>query len=132
MENSRAKINRDVPFQHGKAPENGASRPDIVVLDKEGKTWILIEGTLRSVASIEARTRHKDEKYRELRGGMKRIYKDCKVPQKNVLDFLGGYHTLLEQEIHSLTANHQETQYLIKKSQKWILCQNAEILKKVL
>ena len=30
-----------------------------------------------------------------------------------VFDFLGGYHTLLEQESHYLTANHQETQYLI-------------------
>ena len=47
-----------------------------------------------------------------------------------VLDFLGGYHTLLEQEIHYLTATHQETQYLIEKSQKRILCQNAEIAKK--
>ena len=40
----------------------------------------------------------------------KRIHKDCKVTQKKVVfDFLGGYHTLLEQEIHSLTANHRET-----------------------
>ena len=39
---------------------------------------------------------------------IKRIYKDCKVTQKKVVfDFLGGYTTLLEQEIHSLTVNHK-------------------------
>ena len=115
MENDRAKINWDVPFQLEKVPENGANRPDIAVLDKESKTWILIKGKVYSVGSIEEQTRHKDQKYRELRAGMKRIYKDCKVTQKNfAFDFLGGYHPLLEHKIHSLTASHQET-YLIKK-----------------
>ena len=70
-----------------------------------------------SVGSIEERTRHKDEKYKELRAGMKRIYKDCKVTQGNVVfDFLGGYHTL---------SPPRDTI-----SQKWILCQNADIAKK--
>ena len=51
-------FNWDVLFQLKKAPENGANRPDIAVLHKESKTWILIEGTLCSVRSIEERTRH--------------------------------------------------------------------------
>ena len=80
-----AKMNWDVLFQLEKVPENGANRPDITVLDKESKTWILIEGTVYSVGSIKERTRHNYGKYRELRAGMKRIYKDCKVTLKNIV-----------------------------------------------
>ena len=47
-----------------------------------------------SVGSIEKRTRHEYENYTELRAGMRRIYKDCKVMQKNVVfDFLGEFIT---------------------------------------
>ena len=131
VENEKAKIIWDLPFHLDKAPENGANRIDMAVLDKGKKTWILVEGTICTVGSIEERTRHKHEKYTDLRAGIKNIYRDCTVIQKNIVfDFLGGYHNVLEKEINSLTTNSQETDYLLKKSQKWILSQNAEIVKK--
>ena len=42
IENSLAKINWNIEFHMDKKPEN---KVDIAVMDKEKKTWLLIEGT---------------------------------------------------------------------------------------
>ena len=74
----------------------------------------------------------KQEKYNGLRRGIKNLYKNHRVTQINIaLDFLGGYHVNLEKDLTQPTKNKKHTEYLaIKKSQKWIVAQNNEIVKK--
>ena len=130
MENAKAKILWDTPFQLEKAPENGANKIDIAVLDKENNLWLLMEGTVCQVGKIEEKTSLKQEKYNDLRKGIKNLYKGCKVTQINIVfDFLGGYHIKLEKELHHIIGNKKQTDYLIKKCQKWLVSQNNEIVK---
>ena len=59
-------------------------------------------------------------------------YPDYKVNHVNVVfDFLAEYHQSLKNDLneHLTGKNEEETQYLIMKSQKWIISQNAEIVK---
>ena len=51
VENADAKILWDTPFQL--ESENGANKIDIAVLDKQGKSWLLIEGTVCQVGRIK-------------------------------------------------------------------------------
>ena len=47
-----------------------------------------------------------------------------------VFDFLSNYHHNLKAEIiENITASLGEAHYLLLKSQKWIVSQNAEIVK---
>ena len=85
---------------------------------------------------ISDRWKTKQDKYRELREGIKHQYPDYKVNQVNVVfDFLAEYHKGLKNDIdlnnlkHLTEKNEEETQYLITKSQKWIISQNVEIVK---
>ena len=69
----------------------------------------------------------KQDKYRELSQ-----YPDYKVNQVNVaFGFLAEYHLSLKNDLteHLTGKNEDETQYLIMKSQKWIISHNAEIVK---
>jgi len=115
-----------------KKPENNANKVDIAVMDKEKKRWLLIEGTVCGVGLISDRRKLKQDKYRELRAGIKQLYPDYKVTQVNIVfDFLAGYHQSMKNELdeHLTDKNEDETQYLIMKSQKWIMSQNVEIVK---
>ena len=49
---------------------NGANRPDISVLDKKNKEWIIIEGTICNPGTITMRTKHKKDKYIDLKLGI--------------------------------------------------------------
>ena len=50
---------------------NGANRPDISVLDKKNKEWIIIEGTICNPGTITImRTKHKKDKYIGLKLGI--------------------------------------------------------------
>ena len=92
VENERAKILWDIPIYLDVAPGNGANKPDLVVLDKDKETCIIVEGTVCNTGCIQERTLCKQQKYTDLRSGLKRLYPNHKVGQVNiVLDFLGCY-----------------------------------------
>ncbi|XP_067056937.1 uncharacterized protein [Acropora muricata] len=132
IENSLAKINWNIEFHMEKKPENNANKVDIAVMDKEKKTWLLIEGTVCGIGLISDRWKTKQDKYRELRAGIRHQYPDYKVNQVNVVfDFLAEYHQSLKNDLneHLTGKNEEEAQYLIMKSQKWIISQNVEIVK---
>ena len=100
-------------------------------MDKEKKTWLPIEGTVCSIGLTSDRWKTKQDKYRELRAGIKHRYPDYKVNQANVLfDFLAEYHPTLKNDLneHLTGKNKEEMQHLIMKSQKWIISQNDEIV----
>ena len=103
----------------------------MAVMDKEAKTWILLEGTVCQVGKIKEKTATKQEKYNDLRRGIKEIHKDSVITQINIVfDFLGGYNEELEKELKTITKNEKEKDYLIRKCQKWVISQNAEIRQK--
>ncbi|XP_068675406.1 uncharacterized protein [Montipora capricornis] len=132
IENSLAKVNWNIEFHMEKKPENNANKVDIAVMDKEKKVWLLIEGTVCGIGLISDKWKTKQDKYRELRTGIKQQYPDYKVNQVNVVfDFLAEYHQCLKNDLneHLTGKNEEETQYLIMKSQKWIISQNVEIVK---
>ena len=131
VENANAKILCHTPFQLESAPENGANKIDIAVLDKQGKSWLLIQGTVCQVGRIKEKTLMKQEKFIDQRKGIKNLCKDHTVTQINVVfDFLGGYYTKMEEELNNITGTDKETEYIIIKCQKWLLSQNNEIVKK--
>ena len=131
-ENKRAKVFWDIPIYVDKAPENGANRPDMVMLDKINKNWIIIEGTVCLIGEITEREKLKSSKYKDLREALKRLYPGYTVQQLNiVLDYLGGYNRSLIEEMGRLFDMTQtEATRLLRKSQKWVHCQNCEIVKK--
>ena len=102
-ENKRAKVFWDIPIYVDKAPENGANRPNMVILDKINKNWIIIEGTVCLIGEITEREKLKSSKYRDLREALKRLYPGYTVQQLNiVLDYLGGYNRNLLEEMGRL------------------------------
>ena len=76
IENSLAKINWNIEFHMAKKPENNANKVDIAVMDKEKKTWSLIEGTVCGLGLLSDRWKTKQDKYRELRTGIRHQYPD--------------------------------------------------------
>ena len=73
-----------------------------------------------------------NEEIQRVKDGFKQQYPDYKVNQVNVVfDFLAEYHQSLKNDLneHLTGKNEEETQYLIMKSQKWIISQNVEIVK---
>ena len=130
VENANAKILWDNPCQLESAPENCANKIDIAVLDKQGKSWLLIKGTVCQVGKIKEKTSMKQEKYIDLRKGIKNLFKDHTVTEINVLfDFLGGYYMKMEKELNKITGTDKKTEYIIIKCQKGLLPQNNEIVK---
>ena len=79
QENNEAKILWDIPWKLKKCPMNGANRPDISVLDKKNKEWIIIEGTICNPGTITMRTKHKKDKYIDLKLGIKNLYPGHKL-----------------------------------------------------
>ena len=78
-----------------------------------------MEGTVSGIGLISDRWKTKQDKYRELRAGIKHQYPDYKVNQVNeVFDFLAEYHQSLKDDLneHLTRKNEEKTQYLIIKS----------------
>ena len=142
MESENTKILWDVPFQLQKAPENGANKIDMAVYNKRTNNWTQIEGTVCPVGAIAFKTAKKQEKYTELRAGIKRqLYKNTSVKQINVVfeflnksmlfsNFVGGYREKLRKGLSSITNTDKDLSFLIERCQKRIICQNANIVKK--
>ena len=59
-----------------KKPENNANKVDIAIIDKEKKTWLFTEGTVCGIGLISDRWKTKQDKYRELRAGIRQQYPD--------------------------------------------------------
>ena len=68
----------------------------------------------------------KQEKYIDLRKGIKNLYKDHTVTQINEV-----FDLKMEKELNNITGTDKETEYVIIKCQKWLLSQNNEIVKKL-
>ena len=132
VENSRAKIFWDVQHLLSTCPEEGANKPDIVVLDKEKDMAYVIEGTICEIGKIEERTLTKQNKYTDLRYGLKRLYSLDTIIQINVvMDFVGGYHSKLVNDFINLFGERRTAVELLMDCQKWVWSQNCEIIKKL-
>ena len=127
---SQNKLEHWIPY--AKKPENNTNKVDIAVMDKEKKTWLLMEGTVCGVGLISDRWKTKQDKYSDLRAGIRHQNPDYKVNHITVVfDFLAEYHQSLKNDLneHLTGKNEEEAQYIIMKSQKWIISQNVEIVK---
>ena len=119
-----------MPFYLQKAPQNGANKIDMSVYDKRNNSWTLLEGTICQVGTIADKTNKKQEKYTELRAGIKHLHKPKDIRQINIVfDFLACYHGRLMKDLSIITNSDKETLCLIQRAQKWIICQNANIVK---
>ena len=113
-------------------PEEGANKPDIVVLDKEKDMAYVIKGTIYGIGKIEERTLTKQNKYTDLRYGLKRSYSLDTIIQINVvMDFVGGYHSKLVNDFINLFGEGRTAVELLMDCQKWVWSQNCEIIKKL-
>ena len=87
-------------------------------MDKEKKRWLLLELTVCGIGLISDswKTKLKQDKYRELRAGIRHQYPDYKVNQVNVVfDFLTEYHQSLKNDLneHLTGKKEEEAQYLM-------------------
>ena len=113
-------------------PEEGANKPDIIVLDKEKDMAYVIKGTICEIGKIEERTLTKQNKYTDLRYGLKRLYSLDTIIQINVvMDFVGGYHSKLVNDFINLVGERRTAVELLMDCQKWVWSQNCEIIKKL-
>ena len=112
--------------------EEGANKPDIVVLDKEKDMTYVIEGTICETGKIEERTLTKQKMYTDLRYGLKRLYSLDTIIQINVvMDFVGGYHSELVNDFINLFGERRTVVELLMDCQKWVWSENCEIIKKL-
>ena len=78
-ENNKAKVLWDILWQLEQCPKNGANKPDISILDKKSKEWSLVKGTIYKPGTVAERTKYKQNKYVDLRLGIKNLYPGYKV-----------------------------------------------------
>ena len=79
---------------------------------------------------IKDRTLTKQNKYSELRYGIKRLFGMGEVQQINIVfDFLGGFHKRLLQDLKILSDSQAANIKIAQNCQRWILSQNCEIIK---
>ena len=131
VKNSKAKMFWDVQDLLETCHQEGANKPDIVVLDKENETAYLFQGTICEIGKIVERTIAKQNKYTDLRYGLKRLCSLNTVTQINlVMDFVGEYHTKLINELINLFGERRKVCEMLIDCQKWVLSQNCEIVKK--
>ena len=64
LENDKAKVLWDIPWQLEKCPRNGVNKPDMSVLDKAKKESYIIEGTVVVPGTITAKLLFKRDKCR--------------------------------------------------------------------
>jgi hypothetical protein len=130
QENDNAKILWDIPWRLERCPRDGANKPDISVLDKKNKEWTLIEGTICTPGTIAERTKYKQTKYVDLRLGIKNLYPGYKVKVVTIVfDYLGALYKELDRDLNVLLGN-KTAKLTIERSQKWIISQNCEIVKR--
>ena len=90
--NNEAKILWDIPWQLEKCSKDGANKPGISILDNKTKEWALVEGTMCTPGAIAERTKYKQNKYLDLRLGIKNLYPGCKVKLITIVaDYLHAY-----------------------------------------
>ena len=112
--------------------EHMSRRGRIVVLDKEKGMAYVIEGTICEMGKIEERTLTKQNKYTDLRYGLKRLYSLDTIIQINVvMDFVGGYHSKSVNDFINLFGETRTVVELLMDCQKWVWSQNCEIIKKL-
>ena len=129
IENDHAKIMWDIPIHLDKRPSNNAIKPDMLIIDKEGKKISLIEGTICAPGCIAKREKEKQDKYSEMRKSLERLNRGYEIDQINVVfDFLGCFSKQLECQIKRLCEG-EEAKLVIEQCQKWVLSQNCEIVK---
>ena len=91
-ENDHAKIMWGILIHLDKRPSNNAIKPDILIIDKEGKKIRLIEGIICAPGCIALREKEKQDQYSEMRKSLERLNRGYEIDQINaVLDFLGCY-----------------------------------------
>ena len=73
--------------------ENGANKPDISILDKKNKVWSLVEGTICTPGTIAERTKYKQNKFVDLRLGIKNFYPGYKVKLITIVFYYLAYTT---------------------------------------
>ena len=129
-ESKEAKILWDIPWQLEKCPKDGANKPDISILDKKNKEWFLVEGTICTPGTIAERTKYKQNKYLDLRLGIKNLYPGYKVKLITIVfDYLGAYYKDLDKELNMLFGP-KVARLTIERSQKWVISENCEIVKR--
>ncbi|KXJ12896.1 hypothetical protein AC249_AIPGENE11848 [Exaiptasia diaphana] len=102
----------------------------ISILDKKNKEWTLVEGTICTPGTISERTKYKQNKYADLRLGIKNLYPGYKVKLITIVfDFLASYHKDLDKEM-TILLKPNIARLTIERSQKWIISQNCEIVKR--
>ena len=100
------------------------------VLDKMIKEWYITEGTVCVPGTIPARTMFERDKYADLRLGVKSLYPGHKVSSVQVVfDFLPAHSIDLAKELADILQDTKAVGVMIEKAQKWIICQNCEIVK---
>ena len=89
-----------------------------------------MEGTICTPGSIAERTKYKNNKYVDPRLGIKNLYPGHKVKLiTTVFDYLGAYYKDLEKELNALFGP-KVARFTIERSQKWVISQNCEIVKR--
>ena len=81
--------------------------------------------------TVPARTMFKSDKYADLKLGVKSLYPGHKVSSIEVVfDFLPAYSINLEKELTKILEDKKVVNVTIERSQKWIISQNCEIVKR--
>ena len=113
-----------------KCPKDGGNKPDISILDKKNKEWSLVEGTICTPGTIAERTKYKHNKYVGLMLGIKNFYPGYKVKLITIVfDYLGAYYKDLDEELNMLFGPNL-ARLTIERSQKWVISQKCEIVKR--
>ena len=133
-ENKEAKILWGKPWQLEKCPKDGTNKPDISILHKKNKEWSLVEGTICTPGTIAERTKYKQNKYLDLRLGIKNLYPGYKVKLiTTVLDYLGAYYKDLDKDLNkdlNMLFGSKVARLTIERSQTWVISQNREVVKR--
>ena len=92
--------------------------------------WSLVEGTICTPGTIAGRTKYKQNKYVDLRWEIKNLYPGYKVKLITIVfDYLGVYNKDLDKELNMLFGP-KVARVTIALSQKWVISQNCEIVKR--
>ena len=89
-----------------------------------------MEGTIYTSGTIAEGTKYKQNKYVDLRLGIKNLYPVYKVKLiTKVFDYLGVYNKDLDKELNMLFGP-KVSRVTIERSQKWVISQNCKIVKR--
>ena len=89
-----------------------------------------MEGTTCTPGTIAERTKYKQNKYVDLRLGIKNLYPGYKVKLTTIVfDYLGAYSKDLDKELNMLFGP-KVARVTIERSQKWVISQSYEIVER--